>query len=48
MLGTFANDASLTVEMRLIHLAILIVITIAYTLILTKTLPKNMKDKKEM
>ena len=40
-LGTFANDANLTAEMHLIHLAILIVITVAYTLILTKTLPKN-------
>lgn len=41
MLGTFANDTNLTTEMHLIHLAILIVITVAYTLILTKTLPKN-------
>lgn len=40
-LGTFANDTNLTTEMHLIHLAILIVITVAYTLILTKTLPKN-------
>lgn len=43
-LGTFANDANLTTEMHLIHLGILIVITIAYTLILTKTLPKNDGD----
>ena len=40
-LGTFANDTSLTTEMQLLHLAILIVITVAYTLILTRTLPKN-------
>ena len=38
-LGTFANDANLTAEMHLIHLAVLIVITVAYTLILTRTLP---------
>ena len=40
-LGTFANDADLTAEMRLLHLAILTAITVAYTLILTKTLPKK-------
>jgi len=40
-LGTFANDANLTAQMHLLHLAILIVITVAYTGILTKTLPKN-------
>ena len=40
-LGTFANDANLTVEMHLLHLGILIVVTVAYTLILTRTLPKN-------
>lgn len=41
MLGTFANDTSLTTEMHLLHLAALIVITVAYTLILTRTLPKS-------
>ena len=40
-LGTFANDANLVVEMHLIHLGILIVVTVAYTLILARTLPKN-------
>lgn len=40
-LGTFANDADLTTEMHLLHLAILIAVTVAYTLILTKTLPKG-------
>ena len=42
-LGTFANDAGLTMEMRLLHLGVLIVITVAYTLILTRTLPKKAK-----
>lgn len=40
-LGTFANDANLTVETSLIHIAILIVITVAYTLILTRTLSEK-------
>ena len=40
-LGTFANDAGLTMEMRLLHLGVLIAITVAYTLILTRTLPKS-------
>ena len=40
-LGTFANDADLAMEMHLLHLGILIVITVAYTLILTRTLPKR-------
>ena len=40
-LGIFANDTSLTTEMHLLHLAALIVITVAYTLILTRTLPKS-------
>ena len=40
-LGTFANDAELTVKMRLLQLAILIAVTAVYTLILTKTLPEN-------
>ena len=43
-LGTFANDTNLTAEMRLLHLAVLIVITAAYTLILTRTLPKNQQE----
>ena len=40
-LGTFANDMNLTTEMCLLHLVVLIVITVTYTLILTKTLPKK-------
>ena len=39
-LGTFANDMNFTTEMRLLHLVVLIVITVTYTLILTRTLPK--------
>lgn len=42
-LGTFANDAGLTMEMRLLHLGVLIAITAAYTLILTRTLPKSQR-----
>ena len=41
ILSTFANDTDLTVEMHLLHIVILIVVTIAYTLVLTKTLPKS-------
>ena len=44
-LGTFANDADLTTEAHLLHLGILIVITIAYTLILTRTLPNASADR---
>lgn len=40
-LGTFANDADLTTEAHLLHLGILIVITVAYILILTRTLPNR-------
>ncbi len=40
-LGTFANDTNLTTETHLLHLAALIVITVAYTLILTRTLPQK-------
>jgi uncharacterized protein len=42
-LSTFANDTDLTVEMYLLHIGILIAITVAYTLILTRTLPKNQR-----
>ena len=42
-LGTFANDAGLTIEMHLLHLGVLIAITVAYTLILTRTLPEKAK-----
>ena len=44
-LGTFANDANLTTAMHLLHLAVLIAVTVAYTLILTRTLPKAQQAK---
>ena len=40
-LGTFANDTNLTTETQLLHFAVLIVIAVAYTLILTRTLHKK-------
>lgn len=40
-LNTFANDAGFTVEKQIFHVLIMIVLTVSYTLILTKTLPKN-------
>lgn len=40
-LSIFANKADLTVEKHLVHLFVLIFITVAYNLILTRTLPKN-------
>ncbi len=40
-LSTFARDTDLTVEMHLFHIAVLIAVTVAYTLILTKLLPKK-------
>ena len=40
-LSTFANEAGLTMGKHIIYCLIMIVITVAYTLILTKTLPKN-------
>lgn len=45
-LGTFANDMNLTTETHLLHLATLIVIAVAYTLILTRTLPKAQQEKR--
>lgn len=41
ILSTFANDAGLSTERHLLHIGILIVLTVAYTLVLTKTLPKS-------
>ena len=43
-LGTFANNAGLTTEARLRHIAALIAVTAVYTLILTKTLPHKPND----
>jgi membrane protease YdiL (CAAX protease family) len=45
-LGTFANDANLTTETHLLHLAVLIAVTVVYTLILTRTLPKAQQEKR--
>lgn len=43
-LGTFADDTGLTPEMQLRHITALIVVAVAYTLILAKTLPKTASD----
>ena len=40
-LSTFANKAGLTLEKHMIHVLVLMFITVAYNLILTKTLPKS-------
>ena len=40
-LGTFANDAGLTTQTQLLQMAALVAVTVAYTLVLTKTLPKG-------
>ena len=40
-LNTFAKEAGFTVEMQMIHVLVMIILTVAYTLILTKTLPNN-------
>lgn len=40
-LNTFVNEAGFTVEKQMIHSFVMIVLIAAYTLILTKTLPKN-------
>ena len=42
-LSTFANEAGFTMEKQMVHVLIMIVLTVAYTLILTKTLPKNQR-----
>lgn len=47
-LNTFANEAGLTVEKQIIHAFVMIIITVAYTLILTKTLPKNKLANKQI
>lgn len=44
MLGTFANTKDFTVKMQFTHIAVLIVITVVYTLILTVTLPKKQRE----
>lgn len=40
-LNTFANEVGFTAEKQIIHALIMIAITVAYTLTLTKTLPKG-------
>ncbi|MDE7260265.1 MAG: CPBP family intramembrane metalloprotease [Lachnospiraceae bacterium] len=40
-ISTFANGTDVTLEMHMVHILIMITITVAYTLILTKTLPQN-------
>ena len=40
-LNTFANEGAYTVEKQIIQSLVLIVLTVAYTLVLTKTLPEN-------
>lgn len=40
-LNTFVNEAGFTVEKQIIHAIVKILLIVAYTLILTKTLPKN-------
>ena len=45
-LGTFANDMNLTTETHLLHLAVLIAVTVVYTLILTRTLPKAQQENR--
>lgn len=41
ILSTFANEAGFAVEKQMIHVLIMIVLTVAYTLVLTRTLSKN-------
>ena len=43
-LSTFSNEAGLTMEKQMIHVLVMIVISVAYTLILTKTLPKDQAE----
>ncbi len=40
-LSIFVNKTDITVEKHIIHILVLICITVAYNLILTRTLPKN-------
>lgn len=40
-LSTFSNKAGATIEKHIIHALVLMLITVAYNLVLTKTLPKS-------
>ena len=42
-LNTFANEAEFTVEKQIIHALVMIVLSVAYTLILAKTFSKNQR-----
>lgn len=42
-LSTFSNKAGLTLEKHMIHVLVLMFITVAYNLILTKTLPRSQR-----
>ena len=46
-LSTFANKAGVTAEKHIIHVLILIFITVAYNLVLTKTLPKSQRTDQD-
>lgn len=43
-LSIFANEVGFTVEKHIIRVLVMIVLTVAYTLILTKTLPKKLRE----
>lgn len=45
-LNTFVNEAGFTVEKQIIHVLVMIVLTVAYTLFLIKTLPENQSSKR--
>ncbi|MCH5270336.1 MAG: CPBP family intramembrane metalloprotease [Lachnospiraceae bacterium] len=47
-LSTFSNEAGFTVEKHIIHVLIMIVLAVAYTLILKKTLPKDQPDHRSL
>ena len=43
--ATFTNSVYVKEEMRILHVAIMILITVAYTLVLSKLLPKTKIEK---
>ena len=47
-LGTFANDAALTMQTQLAQAAALTLLTVGYTLILTRTLPERQQDAEQV
>lgn len=42
ILNTFVNEDGFTVEKQIIHVLVMMILTVTYILVLTKTLPKNM------